>query len=294
MTKDQKEIGAFLVVRGNAIYRTSDFMNWQLVTGSLGVGSYREGALLEARFYHIRGLLSLPYDRNVILVADYYNYCIREINLLSQTVTPRAGKCRSAGFEDGALNIANIGLPLELILYGEDDFWFFDNKNPSVRHLHKDGVWKITTLYQASRAVDSIVLDPAKTNIYMMYSIGMSRLNIESETVIIRTAKFGHNDGTLSAAKVNHLSNALLINDDLMLVTDTWNNVIRLVNLSSSKIFTLCVPQPHLNVPFNNRSLSFCMIGNLRYIYHYKDADIIYILTKSSVYSLPFLGKYFK
>jgi len=275
----------FLVVFGYALLTVERSRFYWAIAGNIRHSGYKEGKSLYSRYGVITGVLLFPEDKNKVWIADHTNGCIRHVNRKSLQSAELVGKCTESLVKDGNFSVAGIGEPIGLLYYTRDDVFFFENKEPSVRRIHKlHGKWVVETIYIANRAAKYIALDPHKKYVYMTHSAGVSRINEEGETLIIES-KNGHHDGPIKEAKTRELGYMMFLSNDLFMVVDTGNNVIRVVDLYSSLVSTICVPQTSEPVSVEG-IVDRCRIQKPIYLLDKSKYSFVWVLGKRGYYQL--------
>jgi len=270
VTKDTNASGTYLVAAGFGIFRTVDFMNLMPVAGNLTFKGYRQGSNVEARFGVVKGLITNPFDSAEIFVADYSYNCIRLIDRNLLKTSELIGKCDSKGHADGDLQTAQIGYPAELVKGMNQDIWFFDSFRPSLRRIYKEtnsNQWQLVTVHQLESRVESFTLHPSTNDIYLIRSKDVSRIRNSKEEVVFGESGM-HNDGMLSEASIHYPKHSLFLDNDVFLLSDTGNNVIRIVNLKSSTISSICVPRSPNNDIYRDGTPAECLLKSPGHLIH--------------------------
>jgi len=291
ITQDHSLPGSYLVVRGPAIFRTQDFKILNFFAGSIWQEGYKEGNSYAARFTTITGLLSLPFAPNTVWVADYYNHCLRKINANTRQTSVLTGKCGTLAVNDGAFSQAAVGYPIELIYYGSWEVWFFDNHYPGVRKCFQSNrVWRISSAYH-SQAVNGMTLGINNEYLYTTHLRSASKIDIRGvRKVLFSSTLNGHNDDNFLKFKAGRFSNVHAIDDNFLLIVDTPNNVIRLVDQRMSQFYSICQPQITDNPTFLRGKVSECKLRQPQYLFYHKNTSTLYIAGKYEFYSLHVRG----
>ena len=98
MELDRYRPGYLLYTEKRALM-TSDGTTTHLIAGNSTQGGYREGVGAEARFNYITGFAQISVK--LIVVADFYNHCMRLIDRTTNNTSVFSGQCKSRGYEDG-------------------------------------------------------------------------------------------------------------------------------------------------------------------------------------------------
>ena len=172
------------------------------LAGSQGVSGYLDGPETSAQFNYPFGIAFDPSDGN-ILVADYSNSVIRLINATSNMVSTLAGVAGNNGYMDGPASLAQFYFPTDVAV---------DHSNGNV-----------------------IVADN--------YNSVIRLINVTSNTVSTLAGiagTYGYLDGPVSLAQFNYpIGIAIDPSNQNVIVSDSSNNVIRLINVTSNTVSTL-------------------------------------------------------
>lgn len=285
----------YLVVIGYAIYTTRDFNIYYVLAGdrfSKGAINSKGGG---ARFGLITAMMDSPKDRTRLWVSDSTYCCIRGVYRKTNYTFTQAGSCTSCQQRDGGTPQARIGSPVGLVthLLNPDKTFFYDNKYKSVKCLcHNNGKWQVNTVFSWTKEVNSISLDSSGQYLYVTEQSNIFRIKSTwqdgYESVIESEA--GHNDGRLSTAKVNNPKGMIFVNDDLFLLADFGNNVLRLVDLIETKISSICIPHSNADEIPVSSDITSCKINSPFYFYKKRRSSSISILGESDAYQLFYSG----
>lgn len=127
-----------LLARGNAIIssRVSDVPEILVISGSVEIPGYIEGAALDARFNGITSFLQL--NKTHVVIADYFNHCLRLLNRLTNTTSPYVGVCGKPGdVVDGPANQVIFNQPSDVMFDKRDPtkLIILDDYNDAIRSL---------------------------------------------------------------------------------------------------------------------------------------------------------------
>ena len=107
----------FIVYTDAHALMTSDGTTTHLIAGSSTQWGYREGAGAEARFDRIHGFAQI--SEKLVVVADYYNHCMRLIERTTNTTSVLGGQCQSDGYEDG--HPGQFDYPMSVVIDQRDE-----------------------------------------------------------------------------------------------------------------------------------------------------------------------------
>lgn len=233
--------------------RTSTWLSGSGETNSTGPGNgYVEGAAAAAKF-SVPGDLVLSLDGTTLYVADTGNHRLRAVDVATGATRLIAGS--SAGFADGTGSAATFNGLQGLALDGTGQFLFVaDRNNHAIRKVRlSDG--QVTTLVgRGSAGYRDAIGRSAVLNLPTYLALDGDRLFftdagshrvrlIELGTNLVKTVagvgRRGYRDGARLEAEFNSLSGLLVDSlNDTLYVSDTWNDVIRSVNIAGSAPYT--------------------------------------------------------
>lgn len=218
-----------------------------------GAKGLKDGSLTEAQFSNPQGM---AVDGNVIYVADTDNHALRRIDLDKKVVTTLAGDGkRSYDREGGAKGTAQgLASPWDLQLLngklyianaGTHQIWTYELES---------GVAKSWSGSGRENIVDGGPDEAALAQPSGLALLGDQLYFADSEVSAVRKAaladgkvetligeglfEFGHKDGAWSEAKLQHCLGVAVL-DGNILVADTYNSALRLLDLKARTITTL-------------------------------------------------------
>lgn len=234
-----------------------------LVVGS-GKSGLQDGDFGSAEFQNPQGL---ALDGDILYVADTGNHALRKINLKTKTVTSLAGDGRR-GFErnpKGPIKKFELASPWDLAVLesakdskhliiamaGTHQLWSLDLKNLEVsvfagsgREDLSDGAAESASLAQPSG------LSVVGSRVYFADSETSSLRYVEKGVVKTLIGQglfeFGKKDGAREAARLQHAL-GVYAQSDVILVSDTYNDDLRIFNLKTGLLSSLNIP--NLNEP---------------------------------------------
>lgn len=220
-------------------------------SGSPGL---RDGKTREAQLNAPQGLV---FGDGILLVADTGNHAVRLLDLKSGRVTTLAGTGRIGLLEQGEHDALHLDLrsPWDLALKGSDLYIAMAGSHQIWRLGLKDG--KIRP-YAGSRreGIDTGPLDRASFSQPSGLALSGEDLFVaDAEASAIRRIRmdegrvenlvgkglfeFGDRDGALSDALLQHASGVALLDDDRLLIADTYNHKVKLLDLKQGQVTTL-------------------------------------------------------
>ena len=111
IAEDEFVPGNLLFADGNAL-KTTDGTTTSLIAGSSIYGGYLEDGGSNARFRHIHSFLQL--SRSLIVLADYFNYCFRNVDRTTNLTSTYSGNCTNRGDRDGVDALFNSPFSIKL------------------------------------------------------------------------------------------------------------------------------------------------------------------------------------
>jgi len=206
-------------------------------------GRLLDGNALEARFNNPRDIFITT--TGVIYVADTGNNVIRKIE---KGVVSTISGIGTAGFTDGAADVAQFNLPSALTMDSEGRLYVADTLNSSVRLISKDGSVQTLlfkpdgkTLTSGKLNEPSDLLFDDKGVLYILDS-GNQSIKCVKDGVISLVAgtvnDFDSEMGYVNSGLVNGIANQAKFNfpkgfaldeQGNLFVADSWNHVIRVI-----------------------------------------------------------------
>lgn len=295
MTEDAHIPGNYLIVVGYSVLTTPDFIKLTRVGGFLTSSDYQEGVTSLAKFGKIEGVVSMNTYPNKVWVADSDFSCIRVIDRVQYKTAEFAGKCKKFTRRDGTLNIAGIQRISSLVYYAANAMIFLDNNRRSIRKLSKIdqlNLWKIKTIHTATININSLAVHPESKRVFMLRYRNISRVISGNREVFVLGGPFGnHSDGTFTTSLVRNPQNMLFLSNDTFLIADYGNHVIRVANLKTSRVTTLCLPQFSTPYEVKEGSIQECKLIYPMQLYNNAEQKRIYIISKDNFHELIYKGK---
>lgn len=189
----------------------------------------------EARFSGIRGLVQLPYDGSV-LVSDSNNHCIRRFDRNSSEVTTYSGSCTNAGQADGSLEKARFRFPTDLEFRDSNTLMVVEPLQNKLRYIYiKFGFVSSATFdHQLSHLLKG------SDYFYITVNYGVVEVVDDAPVWIAGSTTQGSNDGSLMNASFKEPQDTIMLESGLLMVADRSSHKLRLLNLSSDIVTSLC------------------------------------------------------
>jgi len=297
MIKDDFVVGNYLLVAGYAIYTTPDFVKLDLIAGDPSASGYQIGVGSSVRFGSLTGIITNPTSSEHIWVADHTSACIRSISRRDNQSLHLTGVCEDRGVRDGSFGTAIIGYPIGMAKVSSHatTIYFFDNLNQHFRCLTRgDSDWEVISLFSLRLNVNRFVFEPTETYAYISHNHGITRVRLtwqsSFEEIISLDNGAGHNDGPLAQAQVRKPLDLYFFDENKLLLADNKNHVIRMIDLLTSEISTICQPQTS-DVSVTEGDIEDCKIRFPNQVFPSYESSTLYILGDSEIYSLAYFGE---
>lgn len=208
---------------------------------------YKEGVGVNASFTKITAFAQM--NRTHVLLADSGHGCIRSVNRLTNMTQHVAGLCQRVSWSDDLVDsdlqnsrfyrIGSIAYHNQLVFVTEDSksrIRKIDLQNNIVRTLVDS---------QNLRKYDApqmIVADHIRELIYVSTYFGIAQINITSDKFDYMSygGEKGDKVGQLAISEWNGASGMTLVPNDTLVVADTLNFKIKVINLKTSSVSTWC------------------------------------------------------
>jgi thiol-disulfide isomerase/thioredoxin len=230
-----------------------------------GAKSLQDGSFEEARFFRPQGVLWVA---EKIYVADTENHALREIDLKSMTVKTLAGNGRQGYWIQSAQDgrKTKLSSPWDLAydsgfifiaMAGLHQIWAYHIETNKIGPFAGSGYENIVdgSLEEAQFAqpsglsISGRYLFVADSEVSAVRRIDLNRKMVETavgEGLFV----FGHRDGPLDSARLQHPLGVACQGNNRIYVADTYNHAIRLVDLVDQKVSTL-VGRPEMKAACN-------------------------------------------
>ncbi len=225
----------------------------QKIIGDATAG-FRDGAAREARFFSPQGLVL---TRDGIYVADTGNHAIRHIRLPNGQVQTVAGNGENEIHFRGDFDALAIGLrsPWALAMHGSElyiamagmhQIWRLDLKTKKIgpfagsgREGIADGSLDFAKFSQPS----GLSLKGNWLYVADAEDSAVRRIHLEREHVETLVGRglfdFGDRDGSFQSARLQHVLGVAVLDESQVLVADTYNHKLKLLDLERREVKTL-------------------------------------------------------
>jgi sugar lactone lactonase YvrE len=224
-----------------------------------GISGYLDGGLLAARFSYPTGI-KISSDGNTLYVCDNGNCLIRKIDLVNSQVSTIAGVYNAFDFGDNPNGmLAKFNQPADLVIIGDSVLYVSDAENYVIRkiNLNTTAVSTVAGTPMTFGNTDAVGLNAkfryprglclannnqtlfvADASNHKIRKINLSDMNV---TTLAGTGFQGSADNSIGTLASFYLPQgvAVLPNDSLLYVMDSYNNFIRTVNLNTTEVITV-------------------------------------------------------
>lgn len=289
---------SFFVVIGFSIYSTNDFKKFHLLTGHPLESGYKDGHYTVARLGKITGAITSPINETHIWIADETNHCIRNVDRITHIISTFAGTCEMSGNDDTFVSYALLTAPMGLATRRKktENVYFHDTGANTIRYLQPNRkLWAVATLHKWFIRGQSLHIDLSGSFLYIVMPYSVARISIKvaptSEYVFL--VGRGSSDGRLQdEASVRQLRDLVFLEDNMFVVTDTESSNLRLVDLKSGTMSTICWSQIQKHIEKNGK-INSCRVITPTYLSIGLNKLDIYIVGPRSIYKLKIKGKCF-
>ena len=190
------------------------------------------------------GFTQLGLERLLVL----YHRCMEEFDHRTKVVRriySVAGDCSSqgAGYVDGEGKDARFGYLTDVVFFNSSLIIVADQINNAIRQVNNTSTHTVSTLISRS------------AGLYRPYKLGLNNVTLyitsyailyEFDMIkggplkVVTGGRVGYADGDFSTAQFNNLQGVVTLYDYILILIDTHNNRLRLLNLESKTVSSLC------------------------------------------------------
>ena len=229
----------------------------RILAGEPALSGYVEGVGRAARFYTILGVAQLEYK---YILSDRVNNCLRSVDYLSNETQTFAGLCGSRGTADGSLLLARFYSPRGMMrdLGNPDVIYLADYLALRKIDLSAETVITLPSSYLSSAYRTGITMSPAGSLFVSSYH-GVIQYTL-NETIRWLTGSTIASvppceQCDISSARFNYPSQLRFITPEVLLMADTSNYKLRLINLTSGVVTAIGAGQGYQNGHYQNSKL---------------------------------------
>ena len=205
------------------------------------IPGFADGTGNETIYDQIRGFVQL--NANEVVVNDAGNGCLRHLDRTTGKTSTFAGLCNrfDRTHKDGTFSAARFSnIKFNIIRHHKRNSLFVLDGNNVIKELDLATKMVSSFLNIDSAGIRSlaipwhIFLDPSEENFYLLTNALLAKINIATKAITLLTlaTRFrGFQDGALSSAMLNSPSGLVFLNKDTILIADTYNRRLRVVDL---------------------------------------------------------------
>ncbi|MES9874062.1 MAG: thioredoxin-like domain-containing protein [Candidatus Sedimenticola sp. 6PFRAG7] len=219
-----------------------------------GTAGFRDGSLESAQFAYPQGMVK---SGNTLYLADTGNHALRQVDLSTATVSTIAGNGQLAQQMHPASNARSIALrsPWDLALDGNDlyiamagshQIWRLELDTGKIapfagsgREGLDDGALKVATFSQPS----GLALSDGKLYVADSEASAIREIDLKKGRVKTLLGKglfeFGDEDGKRGEVKLQHPLGLSMLDNNSLLIADTYNHKIKRYDLVSGEVSTI-------------------------------------------------------
>lgn len=225
-----------------------------------GVAGHNDGALLNAGFYYPSGI-KISSDGQGLYIADNANCLIRRINILSSAVTTIAGVYNAYSFADSSNGLAaQFNQPVDLVIApGDSILYVSDSENHIIRKIDlissavstiagmpgvggfADGIGTIARFHNPNGLTissDGLMLYVADAGNHRIRKVNLVTKEVTTLAGSGIQGNANSNTGTLASFNIPQ-GVVILPGDSILYVIDTFNNLIRQININTTAVTTV-------------------------------------------------------
>ena len=289
MEEDLLIPGNIMYIERNALKTYSPLQNQaETIAGLVDTSGHREGIGVDARFYAPESFHQ-P-SRSQVIVTDSNNGCFRSVSRLTNGTSKLAGLCsasRPASTEvDGQFMNARFGTPAKKAEIDPECIAVTDTRFGSIRLLNFTSE-EVSLLVKLQKLPVGLALRPGTSDLFFSFAGGIGYVDLDSSYVkyLFGEDNDGYEDGSFaSGAILSRRSESLLfLTPGVIIVSDLFNNAIRVVDLRGQAISSVCGS----GVGSQPGDIESCKLqyprSLLRLTYYYDDSCVVMIGLESSI-----------
>ena len=243
----------YLVYTDDRSLRTGDSTTTHLIAGNFTQRGYREGVGAEARFTYIFGFAQI--SEKLVVVADTENSCLRLIDRSTNKTSVFSGQCKSRGYEGGLPGQFNYPYFVVIDKRDKNQLFITDFFNSAVRNVTVNSRVAGTFVQSDSlKYIKGITQEEESGDLYVTAYHALYRITYIQRTVSLISGSPGDNSGyevsTLLDSRFNWPFELIFIKPNTLLIADTANRKLRLLDMNSDKVTTLNVTNS-LSAPYS-------------------------------------------
>lgn len=215
----------------------------QSLFGNSDKSGYAEGRGFSAKFKSITDFMQT--NMTHIIAVDQMNNCLRILVRATQSTAQFSGRCSKKGFANGAGPVALFNEPTAAarMKWNVSSIVVTDKGNNAIRLVHLITTL-VSTIFQGNPLVAPMAI-AFNVNCDAMligceYYIVELSLTTINRRIISGSNETGDADGSLADARFGAFGSLLVLSPSLILVTDSLNGNLRLIDIANDKVSPLC------------------------------------------------------
>lgn len=271
-------------ISGNVLYSTStslsttDGYTTSMIVGSATTFGYKEGMGENARFRSVSTFIQ--HTSTTLLLVDSGNHCLRSVSRLTNTTSTFVGKCETPFQWEGTNPLFNSPSAVIEDSMSPGNFFITERLGQRLKYMTVRGEIKnVTTVYRGIQRFSRMVQQTTSGNIYITYDNGIAFYDYLQRTMSILvgsstqvgSSTLGFEDGMFSSTKFNRPLGIVFLDRDILLVSDSFNCRLRMLDLSTNTSSSICSGKRG----YSDGNLTTCQLDDPRALMIKN--DIVYI-----------------
>ncbi|XP_067940925.1 uncharacterized protein [Watersipora subatra] len=235
--EDITEAGTFLFSDGATLKTFNPVSQKEsIIVGSNLSPSYQEGVYMDASFSTITGFTQVNLTH--IVIVDSLNHCLRFVSRATRQTSTYAGLCEEPGYREGEGTLARFNTPHQAVMV-DSSIFVTDYENFAIRMINLSTSLVSTFDYLTQQPI-AIALNNRRLFISTPSSLLRINLDTNEQRYIIESTTLGLNDGAFRNAQINRPNSLLILSKDTVLLAESGNSRLRVVDLVLKDISTIC------------------------------------------------------
>lgn len=212
-----------------------------VLVGNPGQSGYKEGSITEAIFNGISSFTQL--NDSVIVIVDRGNHCLRRFDRIRDQTDPFVGSCTIYGYQNGINALFSYPTTVLKDPRTTDSLLVSDTINNAIRMvtINNQSVSNVFESRTELKFPAGLAFDNAKTSLYITSRTYISKYDLQFGNISRITGGdiSGYLDGSLTTA-VYSTPGHLMVIDELVVIVDGENNVLRVIDEKNGMVTTIC------------------------------------------------------
>lgn len=251
--------------------RTSDGDLQTAIAGETESEGYKEGVHKKARFRNIYGFTQISI--NTIIVADMRNHCLRKIERGTRQTSQFSGKCETSGLASGIKN-GRFSKPWTIVrdVKNSGRLLVTDYDNSAIRSVSINTGFVRTLVQSTMLTRIRYVVQDKDGDIYVTAYHAVYLITYNDKVIRALSgsqSNYGYSNKNLRYSRYNMPHDIKIIGYKALLVADSGNRKIRLLDLSTDKVSTAgicsgCNTLAAYSLLMNNNSMLMGQYQNIQ------------------------------